>query len=273
MDYFMSDIHGAYNAYVKMKELVNFSENDTLHIIGDIFDGNDRNPEACLKILDDIIEHDNIELTLGEHEYFHIMRYLTEDEPEQQTLWDRALKNGKEKSVNTLVKYIDENLTKTEKDRYFDYLKECEVSKLCKIGQNYFYICHGAPIKYEEGDDIMDWQFDIVTSAIVFNENFLDAIKSDPNIEASDNMTEDNTFVICGHLPTRYVFDASKKMKDFYYPDKKEVNRQKIIRKKHKFALDCGCSGDTLGQINGNWTSNLAMIGIEENRFFVQYLL
>ena len=34
----MSDLHGCYYKYIKMLEKINFSNNDTLYILGDIFD-------------------------------------------------------------------------------------------------------------------------------------------------------------------------------------------------------------------------------------------
>ena len=38
MIYVMSDIHGKYDKFIKMLELIEFSENDELYILGDIFD-------------------------------------------------------------------------------------------------------------------------------------------------------------------------------------------------------------------------------------------
>lgn len=38
MIYVMSDIHGEYEKYIKMLELINFSDEDELYILGDIVD-------------------------------------------------------------------------------------------------------------------------------------------------------------------------------------------------------------------------------------------
>ncbi len=38
MIYVMSDIHGEYDKYIKMLELINFSDEDELYILGDIVD-------------------------------------------------------------------------------------------------------------------------------------------------------------------------------------------------------------------------------------------
>ena len=38
MIYVMSDIHGEYNRYKAMLEKIQFSDNDTMYIIGDVID-------------------------------------------------------------------------------------------------------------------------------------------------------------------------------------------------------------------------------------------
>ena len=38
MIYVMSDLHGQYNAFLKMLELINFTDEDELYILGDIID-------------------------------------------------------------------------------------------------------------------------------------------------------------------------------------------------------------------------------------------
>lgn len=60
----MSDLHGCYEEFIQMLTLINFSKDDTLYILGDIFDRSS-NP---LKILDYIIDHKNIVLLKGNHE-------------------------------------------------------------------------------------------------------------------------------------------------------------------------------------------------------------
>ena len=47
MIYAMSDLHGCYDKYIKMPEKINFGDDDTLYILGDIVD---RGPDG-IKIL------------------------------------------------------------------------------------------------------------------------------------------------------------------------------------------------------------------------------
>lgn len=62
--YVISDVHGCYDKFLNMLDLINFKEDDELYILGDIFD---RGKEP-LKILDYIVGHKNITLLKGNHE-------------------------------------------------------------------------------------------------------------------------------------------------------------------------------------------------------------
>ena len=41
MIYAMSDLHGCYEKYIKMLDKINFSDSDTLYILGDVVDRGD----------------------------------------------------------------------------------------------------------------------------------------------------------------------------------------------------------------------------------------
>lgn len=74
MKYVMSDVHGNFEKYIEMLELIDFKEEDELYILGDIFDRGD-NP---LGILEHIQKHKNIHLIKGNHEQMYVECY--EDE-------------------------------------------------------------------------------------------------------------------------------------------------------------------------------------------------
>ena len=65
MTYAMSDQHGRYDLYIKMLEKINFSEGDTLYILGDFVDRGDEG----LKIFLDTIKRDNVIPIMGNHDY------------------------------------------------------------------------------------------------------------------------------------------------------------------------------------------------------------
>ena len=66
MTYLMSDLHGCYEEYIKMLNLINFNDNDTLYILGDICD---RGPSP-MKILLHMMKHDNVIPIYGNHDVY-----------------------------------------------------------------------------------------------------------------------------------------------------------------------------------------------------------
>lgn len=64
MTYFVSDIHGEYELFCSLLEKINFSDDDTLYICGDILEkGN-----SSLKVLELISKKKNIKCVLGNHD-------------------------------------------------------------------------------------------------------------------------------------------------------------------------------------------------------------
>ena len=72
MTYVMSDIHGEYDKYKQMLELINFSNKDELYIPGDIVD---RGAEP-IKLLQDMMVRPNVFPIMGNHD-FHALYVLS----------------------------------------------------------------------------------------------------------------------------------------------------------------------------------------------------
>ncbi len=62
--YAMADLHGQYDAYMKILDLISFDSSDILYIIGDIIDRR----EGGIEILKHVMAHKNIILLRGNHE-------------------------------------------------------------------------------------------------------------------------------------------------------------------------------------------------------------
>ena len=56
MIYVMSDIHGMYDKYIEMMDLIDLKETDTLYILGDIIDRG----VNSMKILQDMMKRSNV---------------------------------------------------------------------------------------------------------------------------------------------------------------------------------------------------------------------
>lgn len=273
MNYFMSDLRGAANAYFEMKDRISFKANDELFLLGDIFDGNNENPGACITILNDIITNDNIHLILGDHEYAHIMHYISKENPEAAYEWENYITDPSFGGTS-FFKFFNQNLSKKEQEYYIAFLLSCELTELLKIGQRYFYVVHGSPAVCKQ-KDTCSWQRDVSSIGLSLQHNYAMAIASNPDLLMPKDMTEKNTFIIAGHIPTRFVFEENEKLLNKYYKDQQNSlsKKQKIIFENQKMMIDCGCSGNTIGLSSKEWTSNLACVAIDAAGFFIEYLL
>ena len=111
MIYCMSDIHGEYDRFQKMLELIKFSDSDTLYIIGDVID---RKPGG-IDILKQIMSSNNMVLLLGNHEQMCLDTLGPNNVYGSRALW---LQNGGSDTYRELM-YM---MTPTERHRIIMFL-------------------------------------------------------------------------------------------------------------------------------------------------------
>jgi serine/threonine protein phosphatase 1 len=66
MTYCCSDLHGCFDEFKKLLKKINFTNDDTMYVLGDTID---RGPKP-VELLKYIYEHDNIISLMGNHENF-----------------------------------------------------------------------------------------------------------------------------------------------------------------------------------------------------------
>lgn len=197
MNYFIGSLYGDYEGYQKIKQNLKLKPNDTLWILGDILDSNVSAPEAGLLILNDIQATPNIKLLLGDHEFAHIMRYISLNDDKAYEAWFSYLQNM-DVSGEELVSYLETHEEEGE-DEIFSYLiNACEISHLIQIGDNFFYITHGFPALFT--GNLTEWQLETTTGTIK-DIDYISVIKNDPSFpnEIKQKLTPSNCFVICAH--------------------------------------------------------------------------
>lgn len=281
--YVISDIHGAYDAYMTLKAAVNYdSKKDRLYIIGDIFDGNTRYPEDCLKILDDVIRDNSITLLWGNHELAHFEYY-------------NACKHGRTDAIKVWNEYLSDPICggsplleyfSRHKDKwnyYMDYLRlhPC-FSELIDAEGEAFLLVHGAPVAVDLASirntrDIVSYQYMCLNNTPTFKEDLYAAAVSatalSPDMIADGQILTTNAIIemfekygikdikcIVGHTPTKYL--ANKKS-----------DLQKMYHKNDIYCIDCGCRANSLnntyaGSIVG---SDLCMMKLGKKPSFTYY--
>lgn len=96
MTYVMSDIHGEADRFYKMLDLIKFSSEDTMYILGDVID---RGTDGVGLLLD-IMQQPNMIMLMGNHEDMMLNTLGPNSFPEARTLWTQ---NGGNKTRRELL--------------------------------------------------------------------------------------------------------------------------------------------------------------------------
>lgn len=175
--YVLSDIHGLYDKFTKMLELINFNSEDTLYILGDVID---RGPDS-IKTLDLIRKNDNMFLLLGNHEQM-LLDFFTCDNELIDLSNHPWLKRGGASTYNELI----------EKDPEYLYDLLIYLSELPRYTVIDNYVLVHAGLSTNPNVSTLEEAIHIST-----DDDFLwsrDFIYKDKKI--------DNYTVICGHTQT-----------------------------------------------------------------------
>lgn len=202
MNYFASCLYGDYEKYKKILDDLHLQGQDRLWLIGDVIDGNETNPEDNLKILDDIMQNENVKLILGDHEYAHNMRYVSMGNIEGYDAWVDYL-NKMDVSGQPFNEYIEMNMSMEEQKNYFgSFLLSLELSEVVLIGDRYFYLVHGTPSYYIDSR-LPEWQLTVCTGEPDLLRPNWNGIKTDPMVYPfltgiRNPISSQNTIIISG---------------------------------------------------------------------------
>ena len=147
MVYAISDLHGQYQTFLKLLEIINFSANDELYIIGDIMDRGD-NP---IEIFQHIMDKPNIHFILGNHENMFLNSYEVDfsNWVYETKLW---LSNG---GITTLMEF--QKLNKEEQDKIVKYIKNAPLCKKLEVNGQKFILAHASYCE-EEFPEVLLWE-------------------------------------------------------------------------------------------------------------------
>ncbi len=229
MTYVISDLHGCYEEYIKMLNLINFNDDDTLYILGDICDRG----ESPMKILLHMLEHDNIIPIYGNHDisalnslskiglkskeviddmYYVVTHDLMDsDEYNDYLYW--LIDGGKD----TLIDY--DKLSVSNKNKVLRYLSDFRDYAEIKVNNIDYVLIHGGFKDFDESKELFEYSL-----SELINER-LDY----------DKVYYKNKILTSGHTPTKFI-DSNMS--------------GKIVKKNNHIAIDCGCVfGYSLGCI------------------------
>lgn len=131
--YVTADLHGERERFHRLMQLIGFSGEDTLYIIGDVID---RGPDG-IALLHEILQTPNIVLLMGNHEYM-MLQYFAPDATElDHRRWSR---NGNAPTLEAFLR-----LSEVERRSLLDTLGKLPTHLSLTVCGQQFYLVHGFP--------------------------------------------------------------------------------------------------------------------------------
>ena len=128
MTYTISDLHGCYDEFMEMLELINFGPTDKLYILGDVVDRGDQSLE-CLQY---IMRTKNITLLAGNHEVL-MLDYFNN----RENAADRWFRNGGQATLGQL-----QALGTDECNKVLQYVRKLKFYKTLTVNKRRFFLSH-----------------------------------------------------------------------------------------------------------------------------------
>lgn len=160
--YVMSDLHGNYDSYIKMLELIQLSDDDTLYILGDILD---RGPNP-IKLLLDLMKRTNVRILAGNHCAMaleclsFLMQEITEDSIKMAgpnillSLSDWRY-NGGDTTVKELRKY-----DKKMQREIVEFISGLEMYAELSVGGKEYILVHSGLGNFAPDRPLWDYELD-----------------------------------------------------------------------------------------------------------------
>jgi len=216
MTYVMSDLHGQYQKYLQMLDMIHFSDNDDLYILGDVVD---RGPQSA-ELLQDMSMRMNVFPILGNHDMTAVLLLkklcveITEDNYSNQlnpeilkilAMWQM---DGGQATLDGFKK-----LSVDEREALIEYLEEFAPYETVEIAGNMFILVHGG-IPYEKRKLPLSKQsvHELVIERPDYSKRYYN-----------------NTYLVTGHTPTINIGEEYK---------------GRIYKANGHIAIDCGAGYD-----------------------------
>ena len=216
MTYAMSDLHGQYEKYLQMLEMIHFSDDDDLYILGDIVD---RGPQS-VELLQDMSMRMNVFPILGNHDMTAVLLLkklcveITEDNYSSQlnpeilkilAMWQM---DGGQATLDGFKK-----LSVDEREALIEYLEEFTPYETIEVAGNRFILVHGG-IPYDKRNLPLSKQsvHEMVIERPDYSKRYYN-----------------NAYLVTGHTPTINIGEEYK---------------GRIYRANGHIALDCGAGYD-----------------------------
>lgn len=184
MKYAMSDIHGCYDEFIEMLNLIKFSNEDELYIIGDVID---RGPDP-IKLIQYIMTHDNIHLIMGNHEKMMLDELIHTDE--EFNVDNNWYSFGCWKPNGGYVTYDKfKQLKKKDQEDILEFLKVLPLAAEVVTDDCNYILVHGGPSE----DFKNNWDQGVVSEAVLWT--YFETC-------SPSEIIYPGKIIVVGHMPT-----------------------------------------------------------------------
>ena len=251
--YVCSDIHGQYDAFMRMLERIELSDTDKLYILGDAID---RGPHG-MKILKTVMKMKNVELFMGNHELLMMdaIRNYEECETEGRTdtedldLWLDECNGGRQ----TFEDY--KKCSAKKKAEIKIYLDNLVVAKKLKIGKKNYYLSHAYVVSKKFDDEV---KYNELIYKDAFQAVWQNIYDSSFTMELKEKIFPNKkTIYVSGHIFTQRLGNIDEEGRGLVYDDKNFLEGYHIIN------IDCGMALQ-------NKSSQLACMRLEDEKIFYE---
>ncbi len=191
--YVVSDLHGQYDIFEKVLEKIQFSENDFLYVLGDAIDRGSESIKILLKIMDS----DNMDLLIGNHEFMMLNSVDLDGGIEAFPGKDARLWLYSNGGYETFEKY--KMLSGEERQKLLEYLSTRKLTTLVMAGGQTFCLTHSNFDKNHIGDRFIDINYEDVWR-IVWETPY----RQDLFIPVS-RYEENSWHFVIGHVPVQRI--------------------------------------------------------------------
>lgn len=221
--FLISDLHGHADAFFQMLDLISFSREDRMIILGDVIDRG----EDGVKLLRYIMEQENMELLMGNHE--DMMRKSLSEATREFWL-DTWIYNGGGTTISGL-----NQLSEEEFKECVNFVENLPLYKIIEVEGITYLLIH-AGVRLQEGQSLTE------VCAAVDEEDAL-WIRGD----FFNSEVVPPYYVVFGHTPTKMISRYTQTMPA---DQREQCEKFEIVQWNHRIGIDCGAAyGANLGCI------------------------
>jgi len=212
MRYVVSDLHGEYDKFILLLNKINFTDNDTLYILGDVIDrGKD-----SIKLLQYIMQYKNMKILFGNHEGMMLKSLCG-----NRGYYNCWMNNGGYSTLTQFDKLIPE-----VQGNIIEYLSSLPL--IYNVDDKFILVHAGIEDPY-------------ISSYFDAEEFFSDQSEEVLLWERPQNINKPmfkNYKLIFGHTPTCYLYEQKVNPMKIWYNNTRD-----------RIGIDCGCcfNGGRLG--------------------------